>query len=461
MTRTSTRLHHVVLIGGSMAGLAAARVLADHADRVTVLDRDDFPTDARPRRAVPQGQHAHALLAGGARSIEALLPGIMAEMVTDGAAILDFNDGAWHQGGYRARSLVERKVISASRPFIEGHLRRRVAALSNVTIRSGVNVEGLVAPLGRIRGVAISRDTRTEIIEADFVVDCSGRASQADRWLAEIGFPAPEISEVRCDVRYSSLILQRSAGDIDGTFAVIIETPPQGKRAAFLLPIEDGRWMATIAASFGAVAPRDERAFRATAASLPSPEISMALAHAEPLTSVTTHRMMTSKRRHYEKQRRVPTGFVALGDSVCSFNPKYGQGMSSAVLQAVALGEVVAAHDNDERLVRAFYRRAAKVVATPWQIAVGSDFAYRECTGPRPPGTALVNWYMARVLLAAQISPEVNTAMILVQNLVKPPSILVRPTMMAKVWRAARAADRRADTGPARLAPLERADRAA
>src|SRR5262249_53589072 len=159
-------------------------------------------------------------------------------------------------------------------------------------------------------------------------------------------FPAPAVSQVRCDARYSSMILQRSAGDIDGTFAVIIETPPHGKRAAFLLPIEDGRWMATIAASFGAVAPRDEKAFRAIAASLPSPEMSIALAHAEPLTAVATHRLMTSKRRHYEKQRRVPIGFVALGDSVCSFNPKYGQGMSSAILQAVALGEVVASHDN-------------------------------------------------------------------------------------------------------------------
>jgi 2-polyprenyl-6-methoxyphenol hydroxylase-like FAD-dependent oxidoreductase len=461
MTRTSTRFRHAVVVGGSMAGLAAARVLADHADVVTVMDRDELPADARPRRAVPQGQHAHALLAAGARSIETLFPGIMDEMVADGAAIFDFNNGAWHQGGYRARSLIERKAISASRPFIEGHLRRRVAALANVTIRSGVSVEGLVAPLDRVRGVAVSDGTRTEIIDADFVVDCSGRPSQADRWLTEVGFPAPEVSEVRCDVRYSSMILQRSAGDIDGTFAVIIETPPQGKRAAFLLPIEDGRWMATIAASFGAVAPRDEKAFRATAASLPSPEMSTVLAHAEPLTAVTTHRMLTSKRRHFEKQRRVPAGFVALGDSVCSFNPKYGQGMSSAILQAVALGEVVAVHENDERLVRAFYRRAAKVVETPWRIAVGSDFAYRECAGPKPTGTNLVNRYTARVLLAAQVSPEVNTAAILVQNLMRPPSTLMRPTMMLKVWRAAREAERRVDSNTSRPAPRARSARAA
>jgi 2-polyprenyl-6-methoxyphenol hydroxylase-like FAD-dependent oxidoreductase len=460
MTRTPTRFRHVVLIGGSMAGLAAARVLADHADAVTILDRDNLSAGARPRRAVPQGNHAHALLAGGARSIEALFPDIMAEMVADGAAILEFNDGTWYQGGYRARSLVERKVVSASRPFIEGHLRRRVAALPNVSISSGTSVEGLVAEGGRVRGVRVSDESTTSVLEADFVVDCSGRGSPADRWLTEIGFEPPAVSEVRCDVRYSSMILQRSVGDIDGTFAVIIETPPEGKLAAFLLPIEDGRWMATIASCCGAVAPRDEKGFRAIAARLPSPEMAMVLHHAEPLTAVATHRLPTSKRRHYEKQRRVPAGFVALGDSVCSFNPKYGQGMSSAILQAVALGEVVAANTTDDHLARAFYRRAAKVLAAPWQIAVVTDFAYPQCTGPKPLGANLVNWYMARVLLAAQVSPEVNTAMILVQNLVQPPSILMRPAMMLKVWRAAREAERRAiiaTTAPARDASAARA----
>jgi 2-polyprenyl-6-methoxyphenol hydroxylase-like FAD-dependent oxidoreductase len=461
MNRTTTRFGHTLVIGGSMAGLATARVLADHAYTVTVLDRDDLSTGRQPRRAVPQGQHAHALLAGGARTIEALFPGIMDEMVADGAAVLDFNDGAWHQGGYRARSLIERKVISASRPFLENHLRRRVAGLSNVEIRSGVSVEGLVADGGRVRGVKVANGDTYDVLAADFVVDCSGRPSQADRWLPEIGFAAPAVSEVRCDTRYSSMILQRSDGDIDGTFAVIIETPPQGKRAAFLLPIEDGRWMATIAASFGAVAPRDERSFRAIAASLPAPEMSRALAHAEPLTAVTTHRLPTSKRRHYEKQRRVPAGFAALGDSICSFNPKYGQGMSSAILQAVALGEAVADHANDDSLVRAFYQRAAKVLATPWQISVVADFAYPECKGPKPAGATLVNRYMARVLLAAEVSPEVNTAMILVQNLLKPPSLLMRPTMMLKVWRAAREAERRAAVDSSRPAPQARVARAA
>jgi 2-polyprenyl-6-methoxyphenol hydroxylase-like FAD-dependent oxidoreductase len=155
------------------------------------------------------------------------------------------------------------------------------------------------------------------------------------------------------------------------------------------------------------------------------------------LTPVINHRLPTSRRHRYEKIRRHPVGFVALGDAICSFNPIYGQGMSSAVLQAIALGETL--RGSSDRIEHAFYKRAAKVIENPWRIAVGADFAYPECAGAKPLGTDLVNRYMARVLLATRVSPEVNSAMILVQNLLAPPSILFKPAMVRKVLRASRA----------------------
>jgi 2-polyprenyl-6-methoxyphenol hydroxylase-like FAD-dependent oxidoreductase len=439
MSRT---LHHrAVVIGAGMGGLAAARALADHFDDVRVLDRDQLPATTDPRKGVPQGRHAHALLAGGLRAIAELFPGIVDELLDRGAALLDFNDGSWHQaGGYRARSLRERKVVSASRPFLEGNIRRRVGELANVRIEGGIAVESLIHLDGRVRGVKIFDGRSSGALEADLVVDCSGRASQGSHWLEEIGYAAPEVVEVRCDMRYATMMLRRRPTDLDGTFAVIIESPPEGKRAGFLIPIEGDRWIVTIASGFGTAAPTDEATFFAAAASLPSPEIADVLTKAEPIGSVTNHRLVSSKRRRYEKLKRVPAGFVALGDSICSFNPVYGQGMSSAVLQAVELGACLEEETGDEALPVAFYKRAAKVIANPWQIAVGADFAYPECTGPKPPGTDLINRYMQQVLLAAQVSPVVNTAMIMVQNLLAPPSSLLRPSMMLTVRRAARTA---------------------
>jgi 2-polyprenyl-6-methoxyphenol hydroxylase-like FAD-dependent oxidoreductase len=445
-SRTERR-RHAVVIGASVGGLTAARVLSDQFDVVTVLDRDELPADVRPRRGVPQGRQAHALLAGGARAIAELFPGIMDEFVADGAALLDFNDGTWFQaGGYRARSLIERKVISASRPFLEAGIRRRVAALPNVRFETGVAVSGLEADGHRVRGVRV--DDGSRVVTADLVVDCSGRGSQAPQWLEQIGFPAPEVVKVGCNVRYATMLLRRRPTDLDGTFAVSIGSPPRGKRAGFLLPIEGDRWIAAIGSSFGAPSATTESEFREIAASLPSPELSDVLAVAEPLTPVATHRMASSLRRRYEKLRRAPAGFVVLGDAVCSFNPVYGQGMTSAVLQAVELGRCVDRHGTGRGLFRAFARAAAEVVDNPWRIAVGADFAYPECTGPKPPGTDLINRYMGRVLLAAQVSPEINTAMIVVQNLLAPPSMLLSPRMIPTVLRAARVAERRQVAAP-------------
>ena len=441
MTRTSH--HHAVIVGASVTGLFAARVLADHFTKVTVLDRDELPDGASSRRGVPQGRHAHALLAAGQRTLMGLFPGIVDELVADGATLINFNEGRWYQaGGYRSNINKKRAAVSASRPLLEHHVRRRVAALANVEIRSGISVDGLLYDGRRVRGVQVCEDETLSGITADLVVDCSGRSSRAGAWMEQIGYPSPAVEHVRCEQAYATRLFRRSPADMEPTFAVTIESPPHGRRAAFVVPIEGDRWIVSLADRFNPP-PTDEAGFEALALSLPAPEAGQIVTRAEPLTPVMTHRMLSSQRRRYEKVRRVPAGFVTLGDSICSFNPVYGQGMSCGALQAVALGEAVARHGiADDRLPRAFYRQAAKVVDTPWKIAVGADFAYPETTGPKPAGTDLINRYMARVLLAARVSPEVNATMLEVQQLSSPPSVLFRPSIVRAVLKAARQAER-------------------
>jgi 2-polyprenyl-6-methoxyphenol hydroxylase-like FAD-dependent oxidoreductase len=438
-----TNHHHAVVVGASMAGLFAARVLADHFTRVTILDRDQLPTTADARKGVPQGRHAHALLAAGQHVIATLFPGIIDELVADGAIPMDFNDGRWFQaGGYRAPVPLRRAAISSSRPLLEGHLRRRVEALPNVTIMSGVSVDGLLYDGHRVRGVQVCEGDTLSGITADLVVDCSGRMSRAATWMEQIGYQPPEVVQVRCEMAYATKFLRRSPDDMDATFAVTIESPPDGTRAAFLLPVEGDRWMVTLADRFHPPAGNEE-SFHAFAATLPAPEIRDVLAKAESLTPITTHRLLSSQRRLFEKLRRVPAGFVTLGDSICSFNPLYGQGMSSAALQAMALDTCIDRYGIvDDQLPKRFYKEAAKVIAGPWKIAVGADFAYPQTTGPKPPGTDMVNRYIARVLLAALVSPDVNMAMLQVQQLTAPPTSLFRPSMIRAVRTAARQAER-------------------
>jgi 2-polyprenyl-6-methoxyphenol hydroxylase-like FAD-dependent oxidoreductase len=427
---------HAVVVGAGIAGLATARTLSDHFEQVTVLERDELPAAAGPRRGVPQGRHAHALLSGGARAIAEMFPGIMEDLVGRGAALIEFNKGRWFQaGGYRASCLIERKVISASRPFIEQVVRERVEALPNVRID-----RAWPSDAARRRGPSrapVFDGSISYAIEADLVVDCTGRASRGGLWMEELGYAAPRVVDVECQMRYATVILPRRTGDLGVDFSITIESPPHGKRAAFVMPIEGDRWIATIAAGYGASAPTDEEGFRAAAATLPAPELDTLLRGMGDLGPVATHRLISSKRRRYEKLKDVPAGFLALGDSVCSFNPIYGQGMSSAVLQAVALGECLAAYGNGGELVKAFYRRAAKVIATPWQIAVSADFAIRE-HGTRSrsaPTSSTATW--ARAHRGADLARGQH-AMILVQNLLASPSTLLRPSMVRTVGRPTR-----------------------
>jgi 2-polyprenyl-6-methoxyphenol hydroxylase-like FAD-dependent oxidoreductase len=424
-----------------MAGLATARMLADRFEEVVVLDRDALAAEVGPRKGVPQGRHAHALLSAGANVLLERFPGVLEEIAEAGAVEGDqLADGLWWQfGGYRCRTGGHLRGWLFSRPLLESRVRARIESLPNVAVRPGTRVTGLVAAGDRVRGVAAESGSSSEL-SAGLVVDCTGRASQAPRWLKAMGFPEPKVSQVHIDMGYTTRLYRRGPADLpDAKYAITISTPPAGKRLGVMFPIEGGRWMATMCGFHGDHAPTDGAGFLAWAEGLPTQDIANVIRHAEPLGDAVTHRLPSNQRRHFEKLRRHPRGFVVLGDAVSSFNPIYGQGMSSALLQSQALAAVLAEHDVESpRFAPSYYRKVAKVVAIPWQIAAGADFMMPETTGPKPPGTDLVNRYLARVFLAAQVDPAVATALAHVQNLVAPPPSLMKPAMLLRVMRAAR-----------------------
>jgi len=425
-----------IVIGASMAGLLTARVLSEHADEVLVLERDELPIDNEQRRGVPQGRHAHALLAAGEQLVEEWFPGIVDELVAAGAVRGDGGDSRWYQSGaFKVRTDTGVPATCMSRPLLEGTVRRRVSQRPNVTVRSGVGVGSLVVSGPRITGVVVDGDA----VGSDLVVDCTGRNSRFLDQLASAAFDAPAISAVKIDMSYATRILRRRDGDLDATFGIIAPTPPFDNRFGVLLPLEGDRWILTMGGFHGDTCPTDDEGYLAFARSLAVPFLADLLERAEVLSPVMTHRMATSQRRHVEKMRHAPAGFLVLGDAICSFNPIYGQGMSSAAQQAKALENCLGRQAlGSSSLAHSFYRKAAKVVDNPWQIAVGGDFLHPSTTGPKPPGTDLVNRYVGKVQLASHVSPDVLTALTRVQNLLDPPPSLMRPSMMWKVRRAAR-----------------------
>ncbi|MFI7576090.1 FAD-dependent oxidoreductase [Micromonospora sp. NPDC049497] len=448
---------HAIVVGGSIGGMAAATALARRFDRVTVIDRDTLPTDqAQDRRGVPHGMHAHALLISGRLALDELYPGLTEELIAGGA--VPFDPGAdllFHQmGALRVRFRSGMLGISQTRAFLELTVRRRVMRMPNVTIHDRLAVSDLTGVSGRVTGVALD-DGRT--LAADLVVDATGRSGgRSDRWLEKLDCPAPENAVVRIDVGYTSRIYRRQPGDLpDGTLlALMAAVPPHHKRAAAAFAVEGDRWVVTIGGWHKDHAPADPAGFLAFAEGLPSPAIAHLIKRAEPLSDPETRQFPAARRRFFERLDRLPVGYVALGDTICSFNPLYGQGMTAATLEALALGRSLDKFGvASAEMARHYYRAAAKVLETPWRMATGGDFAYPETTGPKPFGTDLLNRYAREAMLASHVSPEVHKVLLEMQHLLCPPSALLRPATVLRSLVAARRSPARAEVTARSAAP--------
>ncbi len=427
---------HAVVIGSGMGGLLAARVLSDCFERVTVLERDEFATPEDPRKGVPQGHHAHGLLSNGWRVLKRLFPGFEQELLEAGAQVGDSTrDGLWFQhGGYLTQTKGDLPVVCLSRPLLESRVRARVLGLSNVTFRTGADVRGLVSPDAKhVTGVRVSSGETTESLEADLVLDASGRGSRSSAWLQVFGYPKPEVSEIKINVGYASRVYRRVPSDLGGNTHLIVAAKAPKKRGGVLLAREHDCWMATLIGMLGDHCPTDEAGFLEFAKSLPTPDLYEVISKAEPLSGISSYRYPSSLRRHYERLKQFPEGFVVFADALCSFNPIFGQGMTVAALEAEALETSL--EEGLEKLWSRFIRRASKVVDIPWTLAASADLAYPEVVGKRGLEVKIINAYVGRLLEKAWSDPSLVVAFHQVSNLMKPPSSLFAPNI---VWRVLR-----------------------
>ncbi|HZJ05301.1 MAG TPA: hypothetical protein VFD59_07505 [Nocardioidaceae bacterium] len=367
---------HAVVIGASIGGLLAARVLSDWFDQVTVLDRDSLPQEAEYRKGVPQGRHLHMLIQRGLQVLDQQFPGLADELAAGGAARCGTDDGAWYLGGHLPRFAGDYHDLSMTRPFLEHHVRMRVAALSNVAVVSGRAATELLttSPGGesRVTGVLTTPTSggAPEALRADLVVDAGGRGSHAPAWLEQLGFGRPEEERITIGVGYTTRLYRRTEEDLAGdTFIIIQPTPPHETRAGVMVAVEGNRWLLTLGGWLGDHAPDDEEGFLAFAKGLPAPDIYDLITRLEPLGGFSTHKFPANLRRRYEKMPSQPEGFVVIGDALCSFNPLYAQGMTVSALESMELGACLDA--GLDGLPRRFYRRAAKIIDEPWQVAAG------------------------------------------------------------------------------------------
>jgi len=439
---------HAVVIGGSMAGLLAARVLSRHFERVTLIDRDRFPLEPEFRKGVPQSRHLHVLLGKGRMLLDRFFPGLTEEMVAAGAVLLKFQrDALWQTpAGWSERfDTGEEPLLSSSRELLEFTVRKRIANSGRVRFIEETDVTGLTATADHSTVTGVTVQSRVqgngsraaiEEIEADLVVDASGRTSHASRWLETLGYDAPAETMINSFLGYASRVYRTPAG-FDADWRVLFLQPNALTiaRGGGLFPIEGGRWLVTVAGAGCDYPPTDEAGFLEFARSLRTPLLYEAIKDAEPLTSISGYQRTENQRRHYERLPRRPERFLVTGDAVCAFNPIYGQGMTVAADDAMALHRCLSRTDaNLTGLAERFQKTIAKGNNDVWLIATGEDLRYPTTEGATPDRmTRLTNRYMDRVMSVAIRNLGVNRALSQVMNLRASPLSLFKPNVLVPV----------------------------
>lgn len=427
--RPQRPLGRAIVIGGSVAGVLAARVLSERYAQVLVLERDALAPAAR--RGVPQTPHLHGLLAGGLAALESLFPGFTRSACAAGGMAVDVGEFAtWYFDGVRlpAQQTGLRGLLM-SRERFEQHLRAQLSACANVELRGDVRVLGLTGSAWLVDGVRIAGAEGE--LPADLVVDASGHSSELPAWLTQFGLQAPSEDHVKLELSYTSCVIRREQRHLDGKDGFILTPAAPNPRGGAALAIEGGRYIVTLMGYLGARAPCSYQGMVEYARMLPDRSLHTLLRDAEPLGEPVQLRHPGSSRRRYERLKHVPRGLLALGDALCSINPAYGHGMTLAALQAHALRRTL---DGESRtLGRRFFTEAARIIDIPWSMVAGADFEFAGARGTAPAPHPSIRSYFKRALRAAATDRDVALAVYRVMHLVEPPSALFAPDLVAIV----------------------------
>lgn len=428
---------HAVVLGGSLAGLAGAAVLAPRFERVTIVERDGPPQTGQNRKGVPQGRHVHVLLPAGLRGLAELFPGILEDLRERGAHVFDapalrFNIA----GGSLLLEDSDVELIAASRPLLEEVACERVRSLNNVRFAEGCDACGLTTTPDRSRVTGVRLRSRTgrgaeEAVDADLVVDATGRGSRSPRWLAALDYPVPSEQEIHVGVHYTTRLFRRAPETSGDWRNVTVDIPPGERRGAVALAVEGDRWIVTLIGLLGERPPTDLEGFVEYARTLWTRDVHAVIADAEAIGKPATGAFPANIRRRYDRLRRFPDRYIVTGDAACSLNPVYAQGMSVALGEALTLARVLDRHGLD-RVGPRFFRRIKPITDVAWTMATGADLGHPGVEGPRTARWRLLNAYIGRLFGVAHRDPVVAEAALKVLGMVSPPQHLMHPRI---AWR--------------------------
>jgi 2-polyprenyl-6-methoxyphenol hydroxylase-like FAD-dependent oxidoreductase len=433
-----------VVIGAGIGGLSAAGALAKYFERVDILERDRLSASIESRSGTPQDRHPHGLLAGGLRALDRIFHAFRRDLTAAGAVPVSFMRDVQLERpdvGALPKRDFGISVLCATRPLIELVLRRRDEAVANISLRPACRVTGILPAIdgAGVCGIRfVNGSGRSETLDADLVVDASGRAAPTLTLFDALGWDRPQMTEIAVAITYATAVVEIPPHATTEWKAVLtLPDPPHVALRAIVVPTEDGRWITAIA-DHGATAKIESwDALLEASRSLITPTVYNALRYVEPPEGIRHYRFPVSTWKHFERLHRLPRGVLPIADAFCRFNPIHGQGLSSAAKQALLLQDVLyrAAADPDPIAAAqaGFMAEVASVVETPWTLSTSADLALPQTRGKRPDNFAELQEFEAALFQAAVANPVVHRAMMEVAQLLQSHQRLHEPDIVRRI----------------------------
>ncbi len=434
-----------IVIGGSIAGMAAAKVLTETFARVIVLEQDLDHQRREGRPGAAQGWHLHHLLIEGQRQLETIFPGIIDEMVAAGAFKVDMGEqyrlmlaGSWKKV---VKSGIE--IVCAGRPLLEWCVRRRLDGEPTIDYRYDHEVVDLAydARARRVFGVRVVHDGIQELLAAEFVLDAAGKNTPLPALLERHGIGKPMLEEDCINCFYSTMLHKvppERAWDDKVMVICYAHRPYQQYYAAQYYLDRSRTVLSTSLVGYNCYRPpRNAQEFREFARLMPSPVIGNELDGLEPCSAVHNFRYPTMQRYHYEDMRHLPAGLLSIGDAYCSADPVSGAGMTKALLELAVLRRLFRSGTAcDQRFVRRYYRQISRVADLVWSVIREQNLRYpwiKDVERKRPFYFRAQNWYIDRVLERMHEDPDLYRLYLSVTHFLAPPTVMLRPATVFKV----------------------------
>ena len=433
-----------VVLGGSIAGLLAARVLAEHYRSVTIVERDDLTEDPDARRGVSHFRYGRVLPPAATVLLAQLFPGFEDDLAAEGVPSLRGDTLTRlhiRVGGHRlAQDRDVHRPDAATMHFpssglVERTIRRRVQAMGNVTILDDRLAVGLVSTAdgSAVTGVEVAHGQATSVLDADLVVDATGRASRTPVLLERLGYSRPPEDDVVVKLAYASQRLQMPPGSLPEQLVAYLPEPERPSMWS-LVGHEKNTWTLTIGSLAGHPPPANRPEMLSVGDGLVPDRMLAAVRAATPVGEAVHFRVPSNRWRRYDKLKRLPRGLLVVGDAICSVNPVYGQGLTLSAIEATILRDCL--RHGDANLGRRFFRACTPRLRSAWRIAVGSDLALPEVEGHRRLWVRVTQPCLAAVTAAAETDPHVAVDLIKVTGLLDSPAQLMRPAFVRRVVRA-------------------------